>query len=86
MIYAANGYGQIRSGRISGAQAVQVSGSDFRFRPETGAFELVSGRSQFALALDDWGNRFINNNANHIRHPVLPRHYLSEIRISPSQR
>ncbi|MEK7677299.1 MAG: PVC-type heme-binding CxxCH protein [Verrucomicrobiota bacterium] len=75
-IYAANGYGQIRSGRISGAQAVQVSGSDFRFRPETGAFELVSGRSQFALALDDWGNRFINNNANHIRHPVLPRHYL----------
>src|SRR5262249_8501233 len=36
----------------------------------------VSGRSQFAMALDDWDNRFINHNSNHIRHPVPPRRYL----------
>ena len=75
-VYGANGYGEIRPGGGEEAEAVEVLGSDFRIRPDDRRFELVSGRSQFAMALDDWGNRFINHNSNHIRHPVPPRRYL----------
>jgi putative membrane-bound dehydrogenase-like protein len=75
-IYGANGYGAIRPGGAAAADAVEVVGSDFRIRPDGRRFEAVSGRSQFAMALDDRGNRFINHNSNHIRHPVPPRRYL----------
>jgi putative membrane-bound dehydrogenase-like protein len=75
-IYAANSYGDIRPAAPIDAKALPSNGSDFRFRPDTHALELISGRSQFAMALDDWNNRFLSSNFNHIYHPVLQRHYL----------
>ena len=37
----------------------------------------MAGRSQFGLARDDWGNRFLSWNTIPIRQDVLPERYLS---------
>ena len=75
-IYGANGRsdGEVRS--IENGGIVSIRGSDFRFRPESGAFETLAGRSQFGLGRDDWGNRFLSWNTIPIRHDAVPRHYL----------
>lgn len=39
--------------------------------------QLLSGGEQFGHSTDDWGNRFVCNNSNHIEHVVLPRRYLN---------
>ncbi len=60
-VYGANGRseGEIRRPDDSPGKTISIRGHDFRFRPDTGAFEAVAGRSQFGLARDDWGNRFL---------------------------
>jgi putative membrane-bound dehydrogenase-like protein len=77
-IYGANGDsgGNIRTGKNPASKRVAIRGADFRFKPDFSVFEPVSGHSQYANTFDDWGNRFINDNSNHIRHPVLPLRYL----------
>ncbi len=57
---------------------VLVRGADFRFRPDRGLAEAASGPAQFGLTFDDWGNRFITQNTVHLRHVVLPMHYLAK--------
>jgi putative membrane-bound dehydrogenase-like protein len=78
-IYGANGRseGDIRRPGDSSANAISIRGHDFRFRPGTGEFEPLAGRSQFGLARDDWGNRFLSWNTIPIRHEVLPERYLT---------
>ena len=74
------GVGQRRddpAGRRSPATGVSVEHGDFRFDPETGAFELVSGNDQFGNTFDDWGNRFICDESHPISQPVLPRRELA---------
>lgn len=72
-IYVANG---LRGGKIvpgatnpwgldPQAEPLALSGMDFRFDPQTGAYEAISGMGQFGLTFDDWGNRFVCDN----RHP-----------------
>lgn len=59
--------------RAPGAEpSVDLAGRDFRFRPDTGQLEAVTGGSQFGMTFDDWGRRFINVHDNHIVHPMLP--------------
>jgi len=57
--------------------AVNISGRDFRFHPDTGEFEAVAGMTQFGRHRDDWGNWFGNNNPNWLWHYHLPEHYLA---------
>jgi putative membrane-bound dehydrogenase-like protein len=57
--------------------AVNISGRDFRFHPDTGAFEAVAGMTQFGRRRDDWGNWFGNNNPNWLWHYHIPEHYLT---------
>jgi putative membrane-bound dehydrogenase-like protein len=71
-VYGANGRSDGEVHRPGDAQAVSLRGHDFRFRPDTGFFEAVAGRSQFGLARDDWGNRFLSWNTIPIRHEVIP--------------
>ncbi len=75
-IYGANGDsgGVIKS--IKTGKEVNISGRDFRFKPDTGEFEAVSGQSQFGRCRDDWGNWFGNNNSNPMFHYVLDDRYL----------
>ncbi len=64
--------------RADGADGKRVSlrGADYRFRPDYTGLEPVAGQSQFANTFDDWGNRFFNNNSDHIRHAPVPLGYL----------
>jgi putative membrane-bound dehydrogenase-like protein len=56
--------------------AINISGRDFRFKPDTGEFEPVTGQTQFGRCRDDWGNWFGGNNANPLWHLVLEDRYL----------
>lgn len=82
-IYGANGRseGEVSWADADGASAhvppVSIRGHDFRFRVQTRTFEAIAGRSQFGLARDDWGNRFLSWNTIPIRHEVLPERFLS---------
>jgi putative membrane-bound dehydrogenase-like protein len=69
-------------------EPVMLGTSDFAFDPKvllsdanaaevSQSIELLSGGEQFGHSLDDWGNRFVCNNSNHIEHVVLPRRYLN---------
>ncbi|HEV3029174.1 MAG TPA: PVC-type heme-binding CxxCH protein, partial [Planctomycetota bacterium] len=77
-IYGTNGDsgGNVRRGDVDGPK-VSISGRDYRFKRDYSGFEGVSGRGQYSNTFDEWGNRFINDNSNHIRHPVLPLRYLA---------
>jgi putative membrane-bound dehydrogenase-like protein len=76
-VYGANGDsdGTVRS--LKTGKTTQISGRDFRFRPDTGAFEAESGRTQYGRHRDDWGHWFGNNNPNWGWHYVLANHDLS---------
>ncbi|MEX2288432.1 MAG: PVC-type heme-binding CxxCH protein [Planctomycetaceae bacterium] len=54
-----------------------IGGRDLRFDPLTEEIESVSGGSQFGHSMDDWGNRFVCNNSDHIQHVVFANKYLS---------
>ena len=76
-VYGANGRsdGQVR--RPGSTNAVSLRGRDFRFRPDSGEFETLAGRSQFGLAMDEWGRRFLSWNTIPVRHEVMPDRYLT---------
>ncbi len=75
-VYVSNG---LRGGKViaakeqwkAGAEPVDISRSDFRFHPETGACEAITGTGQFGLSFDDFGNRFACSNRNPCMHVVL---------------
>lgn len=70
------------------SKTILAGATDFAFDPRVlasdanadqvaKAIEPLSGGEQFGHSLDDWGNRFVCNNSNHIEHVVLPRRYLT---------
>ena len=75
-IYAANGDsgGKVKS--VATGKELNISGRDFRFRPDTGEMETVSVSTQYGRRRDDWGNWFGNNNPTWLWHVTLPEHYL----------
>jgi len=77
-IYGANGDsdGLIKAPQFPDRPGVAVRRRDFRLRPDDSVIEPVAGNSQFGIAFDDWGNRFVCNNSAHIRHVVLGTRYV----------
>lgn len=75
-IYCANGDsgGMVKS--IKTGKTVNISGRDFRIRPDTGEIDLQAGQTQFGRCRDDWGNWFGNNNSNPLWHFALEDHYI----------
>lgn len=49
---------------------------DLRLDPATNQITLVSGGQQFGHTIDNYGERFICSNSNHIVHVTWPLHYL----------
>jgi len=69
--------GEIRQGNDPKSPVVMSMGrSDFQFNPATEKIEPLTGGIQFGHSLDDWGNRFLASNSNHIQHVVFPYRYL----------
>ena len=71
-VYAADGEspGGVRSEATG--EVIELRGRDVRFRPDDGTIELASGRSQFGLGRDDWGDWFGNNNSVWAWHVAVP--------------
>ncbi|OYW24622.1 MAG: hypothetical protein B7Z55_01650, partial [Planctomycetales bacterium 12-60-4] len=57
-------------------EKIDLGSRDFRFKPDTGAFDPQSGPSQFGRAHDDWGHWFGVQNSFPLWHYVLQDHYL----------
>jgi putative membrane-bound dehydrogenase-like protein len=74
----AGGYGgTISSVEKSDAPRVPLRSRGIRFRPEVpGSLEPTSGGGQYGLAPDAYGRWFTATNSQHLRHIVLPDHYL----------
>jgi putative membrane-bound dehydrogenase-like protein len=69
--------GTITSAEKPDAPAVVLRGRGFRFHPDIPAsLEPTSGGGQYGLTCDRWGNWFTATNSQHLRHIVLPDHYL----------
>ena len=81
-VYGANG-GNHGSGHPAGRPeaAVSIRGTDFRFRPDTGAlepsYETTGGHG---IAFDAWGRMFGTHNVNHVQHMLFP---VSRLRRNP---
>jgi putative membrane-bound dehydrogenase-like protein len=77
-IWAANNgaNGKITSPEHPERPPLLVRGADFRFHPLRGVADVASGPTQFGMTFDDWGNRFLTQNTIHVRHAVIPMHYL----------
>ncbi len=76
-IYGANGRSDGELRKPGQTEGVSLRGHDFRFKPDTGEFEAISGRSQFGMGHDDWGNRFLSWNTIAMRHEVIPEKFLA---------
>jgi putative membrane-bound dehydrogenase-like protein len=66
--------GRIRS--WSGTE-LELGASDFRFRPDTGEIEPVTGKTQQGRVRDDWGNWFGCENGSLCDHYPLSNRYLA---------
>ncbi|HEV8607274.1 MAG TPA: PVC-type heme-binding CxxCH protein, partial [Tepidisphaeraceae bacterium] len=75
-IYCANGDSGGRIKSIKTGAEVNISGRDFRIRPDEGLIEAETGQTQFGRCRDDWGNWFGCNNPQPMYHFVLSDHYL----------
>ncbi|HKS35850.1 MAG TPA: neutral/alkaline non-lysosomal ceramidase N-terminal domain-containing protein [Verrucomicrobiae bacterium] len=75
-IYGANGLigGKIRGSAVG--KEINISGRDFRMRPDTGEFEPASGITQQGRVRDDWENWFGCDNSTLLWHYPLPEHYV----------
>ncbi|HEY1064975.1 MAG TPA: PVC-type heme-binding CxxCH protein, partial [Pirellulales bacterium] len=60
-----------------GEKTLSLGRSDWSFDPQTEQVERASGGIQFGHSLDDWGNRFLCSNSNHILHVVFEEKYLA---------
>jgi len=69
--------GTVKSAQKPDAPEVNLRSRGLRFKPDIpGSLEPTSGGGQFGLAADDWGQWFTATNSQHLRHIVLPDHYL----------
>jgi putative membrane-bound dehydrogenase-like protein len=69
--------GTVRSAEKPEMPALTLHNRGVRFHPDRpGNIEPTSGGGQFGLAADDWQQWFTATNSQHLRHIVLPDHYL----------
>jgi putative membrane-bound dehydrogenase-like protein len=69
--------GTITSAQKPGAPAVTLRGRGIRFRPDVpGSLEPTTGGGQYGLCPDAFARWFTAMNSQHLRHLVLPDHYL----------
>jgi putative membrane-bound dehydrogenase-like protein len=69
--------GTIQSVEKPDVPPVTLRSRGVRFHPEApGSLEPMSGGGQFGLTCDDWQQWFTATNSQHLRHIVLPDHYL----------
>ena len=74
-VYAANSFGGKLHCEVLGKD-IQLSDNDFRFKPDTGEIEAVSGRTEHGRARNDWGDWFGCDNSTLAYHFPIASEYL----------
>ena len=74
-IYGAGGRNPSKVTR-DGKLLLQLGRADFSFDPRKLDLRTETGGVQFGHSFDNWGNRFVCSNSNHIRQVVYASHYL----------
>ncbi len=70
--------GTIKSVESPKSAEVVLRGRGIRFHPDLpGSLEPTSGGGQYGLATDEAGHWFVATNSQHLRHIILPDHYLA---------
>lgn len=65
-------------------QKLSIRGHDLRFDPWTRKFEAVNGGQQFGHSFDDWGQRYVCSNSNHIQRVNWPLESIDRLsEVSP---
>jgi putative membrane-bound dehydrogenase-like protein len=59
-----------------GKKVFSIHGQDVSLNPRTLEISAITGGEQFGLSFDDWGNRFVCNNSNHIEQVVFEDRYI----------
>ncbi len=54
-----------------------AASKNVRFKPDQDKLELLSSKSQFGHAFDEWGNHFLTFNSHHIYHEAIKAAYLN---------
>lgn len=76
------GGGGLLGGRVTRGdgtgEAILLGARDFRFNPDTLAFETATGNSQYGRARDDWDNWFGCDSSNLLKFYALPEHLLAK--------
>jgi putative membrane-bound dehydrogenase-like protein len=66
----------------NGKQIITTGRSDFSFAPhDPSDVRPETGGAQFGHTFDDWGNRFVCSNSNHIQQIVLPYEFTAKTQI-----
>lgn len=58
-------------------EVLRLGRSDFSFDPMTQEVRAESGGVQWGHSFDDWGNRFVCSNSNHIQQVIFSARYLA---------
>lgn len=59
-----------------GKEVLRLGRSDFSFDPRANDIRAESGGVQWGHCFDDWGNRFVCSNSNHIQQVIFPNRYV----------
>ncbi|WP_299530450.1 PVC-type heme-binding CxxCH protein [Ulvibacterium sp.] len=76
-IYGANGRAGGTLRFSDDTTQVSIASRDFKINPRNTQIKAISGLSQFGLAMDNWGNRFISVNNRFARQVMLEQPHLS---------
>jgi putative membrane-bound dehydrogenase-like protein len=60
-----------------GEQRLVLRGRDFALDPRTGLVQVTSGGGQHGMSFNQWGDKFVCSNSDHIQHVVFEDRYVA---------
>lgn len=68
---------ELRPGDDEKAQPMSLRGRDLAIEPRTWAVQPISGGAQHGLSMNDWGDRFVCSNSDHLQEVMYEDRYLA---------
>ncbi len=59
------------------SDAIDIRGRDVALDPRTGTVQLTSGAAQHGMCFDDFGNKFVSSNSDHIQQVMYEDRYVA---------
>jgi putative membrane-bound dehydrogenase-like protein len=74
---SSSGADVLAESKADGQAAVVLRGRDFAFDPRTMTLSAVSGGAQHGMSFNQWGDKFVCSNSDHIQHVVFEDRYVA---------